>query len=155
MDTSFSDYRHLLRTRGFGRVSVSVQGRVMMAVAEGPFDAELMMATRRAVRLAAKQLPSDGGFVSVVEFRHSMVMEHDALPRLTEAVQGYISQGIVSQCLVFVAATDLPGIENLGAVMDIWRPTRPVRLARDMAEAWKILNSALVAAGYPAQAPIA
>ncbi|PZP33486.1 MAG: hypothetical protein DI603_08975 [Roseateles depolymerans] len=155
MDTSFSDYRHLLRTRGFGRVSVSVHGRVMLAVAEGPFDGELMMATRRAVRLAAKQLPRDGFFVSLVEFRHSLEMEPEALPRLAEAVHGYISQGVVSRSLVFVAGDDLPGVENLDAVMAIWRPTRPVLRAHNMAEGWRLLNQALVAAGYPAEPPVA
>lgn len=46
----------------FGRVSVGVQGRVMMSIAEGPFDAGLMAAVKRAIALAGKRLPADRRF---------------------------------------------------------------------------------------------
>ena len=63
----------------FGRVSVGVQGRVMMSVAEGPFDPELMAATKRAIALAGKRLPADRRFADLLEIRGSLQMNADAL----------------------------------------------------------------------------
>ena len=70
----------------FGRVSVGVQGRVMMSVAEGPFDAELMAATKRAIALAGKRLPADRRVGDLLEIRGSLQMDADALAALREEI---------------------------------------------------------------------
>lgn len=136
----------------FGRVSVGVHGRVMVSVAEGPFDAELMAAVKRAVALAGKRLPADRRFGDLLEIRGNLLMDSDALARLRESIDAFASRGIVALSTVFLVQPGIPGIERLPALMDIWRTSRPVRRANDFASAWALVNADLVAAGLPPQA---
>ncbi len=136
---------------GFGRVRIGVQGRVMMSVAEGPFDAELMSAVQRAIALAGKRLPADRRFGDLLEIRSSLVMDGNALARLRESIDAFASRGIVPLSTVFLVQPGIPGIERLPALMDIWRPSRPVRRAHDFASAWSLVNADLAAAGLPTQ----
>lgn len=137
----------------FGRVSVGVVGRVMMSVAEGPFDAALMAATRRAIALAGKRLPADRRFGDMIEIRTSLQMDGDAIAQLRASIDAFASRGIVALSTVFLVAPGLPGIERLPALMDIWRASRPVRRADTFAAAWALVNADLAAAGLPTQAP--
>ncbi|MFG6414117.1 hypothetical protein ACG02S_09430 [Roseateles sp. DC23W] len=140
-------------TPSFGRVSVSVQGRVLMSRAEGPFDAGLMAAVKRAIALAGKRLPVDHRFGDLVEIRGSMAMDGDALAQLRQSIEAFTSRGLVAISTVFVVQPGIPGIERLPALMDIWRATRPVRRADNFEAAWEMVNADLVAAGLPPQAP--
>ncbi|MFG6467985.1 hypothetical protein [Roseateles sp. BYS87W] len=137
----------------FGRVSVGVYGRVMMSVAEGPFDADLMAATRRAISLAGKRLPQDRRFGDLVEIRGSLQMDANALAQLRAGIDSFARHGIVALSTVFLVPPGLPGIERLPALMDIWRQSRPVRRADSFAAAWALVNADLAAAGLPTQAP--
>jgi Arc/MetJ family transcription regulator len=137
----------------FGRVSVGVQGRVMMAVAEGPFDAELMTATKRALALAGKRLPVDRRFADLLEIRSSLQMEADALAALRASIDSFTRRGIVAISTVFLVQRGIPGIERLPALMDIWRRSRPVRRADTFEAAWALVNADLIAAGLPPQEP--
>ena len=137
----------------FGRVSVGVQGRVMMSVAEGPFDAELMAATKRAIALAGKRLPVDRRFGDLLEIRGSLQMNAEALAELRASIDSFASRGLVAISTVFLVAPGIPGIERLPALMDIWRASRPVRRADSFAAAWALVNADLVAAGLPPQDP--
>lgn len=136
----------------FGRVSVGVQGRVMMSMAEGPFDAELMAAVKRAVALAGKRLPADRRFGDLLEIRGSMEMEAGALAQLQASIHAFAHRGIVPVSTVFLVRPGTPGIEGLPALMDIWRSSRPVRRADDFDSAWALVNADLAAAGLPTQA---
>lgn len=137
----------------FGRVSVGVHGRVMLSIAEGPFDAALMAATQRAIALAGKRLPADRRFADLVEIRTSLLMDGDALAQLRASIDAFASRGIVALSTVFLVAPGLPGIERLPALMDIWRASRPVRRAETLAQAWALVNADLAAAGLPRQDP--
>ncbi len=137
----------------FGRVRVSVYGRVMMSVAEGPFDAELMTATRRAIALAGKRLPADRRFGDLLEIRGSLQMDSDALGALRASIDAFASRGIVALSTVFLVRPGIPGIERLPALMDIWRASRPVRRADSFESAWALVNADLAAAGLPTQEP--
>ena len=137
----------------FGRVSVGVQGRVMMSVAEGPFDADLMAATKRAIALAGKRLPADRRFGDLVEIRGSLQMDADALAALRASIDRFGSRGLVAISTVFLVEPGIPGIERLPALMDIWRASRPVRRADSFEAAWALVNADLQAAGLPPQAP--
>ena len=137
----------------FGRVSVGVQGRVMISVAEGPFDAELMAATRRAIALAGKRLPADRRFGDMLEIRGSLQMDADALAALRASIDSFARHGIVALSTVFLVPAGLPGIERLPALMDIWRASRPVRRADNFESAWALVNADLAAAGLPTQEP--
>lgn len=137
----------------FGRVSVGVQGRVMMSVAEGPFDAELMAATKRAIALAGKRLPADRRFGDLVEIRRSLQMDADALAALRASIDLFGSRGLVAVSTVFLVEPGIPGIERLPALMDIWRASRPVRWADSFDAAWALVNADLQAAGLPPQVP--
>lgn len=139
--------------QGFGRVRVGVHGRVIVAVAEGPFDAELMSGTRRALAQAGKRLPADRRFVDLLEIRVSLQIDDEALERLRAAIDGFAARGIVAISTVFLVSMDLPGVERLPAVMDIWRASRPVRWAADAATAWALVNADLANAGLPTQTP--
>ncbi|MBI3346751.1 MAG: hypothetical protein HY020_06005 [Burkholderiales bacterium] len=139
--------------RSFGRVSVGVQGRVMMSVAEGPFDAELMAATRRAIALAGKRLPADRRFGDLLEIRGSLQMDADALTQLRASIDSFASRGLVAISTVFLVRPGIPGIERLPALMDIWRASRPVRRADNFEVAWALVNADLAAAGLPTQEP--
>jgi Arc/MetJ family transcription regulator len=137
----------------FGRVSVGVQGRVMMSIAEGPFDAELMAATKRAIGLAGKRLPADRRFADLLEIRGSLQMDADALRALRASIESFTRHGIVAISTVFLVPAGIPGIERLPALMDIWRPSRPVRRADNFDAAWALVNADLKAAGLPPQEP--
>jgi len=137
----------------FGRVSVGVQGRVMMSVAEGPFDAELMAATRRAIALAGKRLPADRRFGDLLEIRGNLRMDADAMGQLRTSIESFTKHGIVAISTVFLVPPGLPGIERLPALMDIWRASRPVRRADNFEAAWALVNADLKAAGLPPQEP--
>lgn len=137
----------------FGRVSVGVQGRVMLSMAEGPFDAALMAATKRAIALAGKRLPADRRFGDLLEIRGSLEMNADALNELRNSIDAFASRGLVAISTVFLVRPGIPGIERLPALMDIWRASRPVRRASDFDSAWALVNADLVAAGLPPQAP--
>jgi Arc/MetJ family transcription regulator len=139
--------------RTFGRVSVGVHGRVMMSVAEGPFDAALMAATQRAIALAGKRLPADRRFGDLLEIRGSLQMDADALTALRASIDSFASRGIVALSTVFLVPPGLPGIERLPALMDIWRASRPVRRAESFDAAWALVNADLQAAGLPPQEP--
>lgn len=137
----------------FGRVSVGVQGRVMMSVAEGPFDAELMAATKRAIALAGKRLPVDRRFADLLEIRASLQMEANALAELRASIDSFTRHGIVAISTVFLVPRGIAGIERLPALMDIWRRSRPVRRADTFEAAWALVNADLIAAGLPPQEP--
>ena len=137
----------------FGRISVGVVGRVMMSVAEGPFDASLMAAAKRAIALAGKRLPADRRFGDLVEIRTTLQMDGDALAQLRATIDAFGSRGIVAVSTVFLVPPGLPGIERLPALMDIWRASRPVRRAETFSEAWALVNADLIAAGLPPQDP--
>ena len=137
----------------FGRVSVGVQGRVMISMAEGPFDAELMAATKRAIALAGKRLPADRRFADLLEIRGSLQMDADALRALRASIESFTRHGIVAISTVFLVPPGIPGIERLPALMDIWRTSRPVRRADNFDTAWALVNADLKAAGLPPQAP--
>lgn len=137
----------------FGRVSVGVHGRVMMSMAEGPFDAELMTATKRAIALAGKRLPADRRFGDLLEIRGSLQMDSDALAQLRTSIDAFASRGIVAISTVFLVRPGIPGIERLPALMDIWRASRPVRRADNFEAAWALVNADLAAAGLPTQDP--
>jgi hypothetical protein len=137
----------------FGRVSVGVQGRVMISIAEGPFDAELMAATKRAIALAGKRLPADRRFGDLLEIRGSLQMDADALGELRHSIESFARHGVVAISTVFLVPPGLPGIERLPALMDIWRTSRPVRRADNFDAAWALVNADLKAAGLPPQSP--
>ena len=137
----------------FGRVSVGVHGRVMVSMAEGPFDTELMVATRRAIALAGKRLPMDRRFGDLLEIRGSLQMDADALAALRASIDSFGRRGIVALSTVFLVRPGIPGIERLPALMDIWRASRPVRRAETFEAAWSLVNADLVAAGLPPQQP--
>ncbi len=135
----------------FGRVSVGVVGRVMMSVAEGPFDAALMAAAKRAIALAGKRLPADRRFGDLIEIRSSLQMDANAVDQLRASIDAFASRGLVALSTVFLVPPGLPGIERLPALMDIWRASRPVRRADTFDAAWALVNGDLVAAGLPPQ----
>lgn len=137
----------------FGRVSVGVHGRVMMSMAEGPFDAELMAAVKRAIALAGKRLPADRRFGDLLEIRGSLEMDADALAQLRTSIHSFANRGVVAISTVFLVRPGIPGIERLPALMDIWRSSRPVRRAEDFDAAWALVNADLIAAGLPPQEP--
>lgn len=145
--------RHPVVKPSFGRVSVGVHGRVMVSVAEGPFDAPLMAAVKRAVALAGKRLPADRRFGDLLEIRGSLQMDSDALQELRASIDAFGSRGIVSVSTVFLVRPGIPGIERLPALMDIWRASRPVRRADNFESAWALVNADLAAAGLPTQDP--
>lgn len=145
--------RRAVPRSSFGRVSVGVVGRVMMSVAEGPFDAALMAATKRAIALAGKRLPADRRFGDMIEIRTSLQMDGDAIAQLRASIDAFASRGIVAVSTVFLVPPGLPGIERLPALMDIWRASRPVRRADSFAAAWALVNADLAAAGLPTQLP--
>lgn len=146
-------FRRTPTRTSFGRVSVGVYGRVMLSVAEGPFDAALMTATKRAIALAGKRLPQDRRFGDLLEIRSSLVMDADALAALRASIDSFARRGVVAVSTVFLVPPGLPGIERLPALMDIWRASRPVRRADTFEAAWALVNADLKAAGLPAQAP--
>ena len=137
----------------FGRVSVGVHGRVMMSMAEGPFDADLMAAVKRAIALAGKRLPADRRFGDLLEIRGSLEMDADALAQLRASIHSFANRGAVAISTVFLVRPGIPGIERLPALMDIWRSSRPVRRAEDFDTAWALVNADLAAAGLPPQEP--
>jgi hypothetical protein len=137
--------RHAVAKPSFGRVSVGVHGRVMVSIAEGPFDAPLMAAVKRAIALAGKRLPADRRFGDLLELRGSLQMDADALAELRAS--------IVAVSTVFLVRPGIPGIERLPALMDIWRASRPVRRADNFDAAWALVNADLAAAGLPTQDP--
>lgn len=145
--------RQRLPKSSFGRVSVGVQGRVMLSIAEGPFDAELMAATRRAIALAGKRLPADRRFGDLLEIRGSLRMDADAITQLRATIESFTKHGIAAISTVFLVPPDIPGIERLPALMDIWRASRPVRRADNFEAAWALVNADLKAAGLPPQEP--
>jgi Arc/MetJ family transcription regulator len=144
--------RHAIKP-SFGRVSVGVQGRVMISIAEGPFDAELMAATKRAIALAGKRLPADRRFADLLEIRGSLQMDADALRALRHSIESFTRHGVAAISTVFLVPPGIPGIERLPALMDIWRPSRPVRRADNFDAAWALVNADLQAAGLPPQEP--
>ena len=125
----------------------------MVSFAEGPFDAELMAATKRAIALAGKRLPSDRRFGDLLEIRGSLVMDADALGELRASIESFSRHGLVAISTVFLVTPGLPGIERLPALMDIWRASRPVRRADNFEAAWALVNADLKAAGLPPQEP--
>ncbi len=145
--------RHPVVKPSFGRVSVSVHGRVMVSMAEGPFDAPLMAAVKRAIALAGKRLPADRRFGDLLEIRGSLQMDSDALQELRASINAFGSRGIVAVSTVFLVRPGIPGIERLPALMDIWRASRPVRRADNFESAWALVNADLAAAGLPTQEP--
>lgn len=147
--------RHPVVRPSFGRVSVSVHGRVMRAIAEGPFDADLMAATKRALALAGKRLPADRRFCDLIEIRGSLQMDASALAELAAGLHGFALQGLVALSTVFLVQPGIPGLERLRSLMDVWRASRPVRRAHTFEAAWALINADLLAAGLPPQAPAA
>lgn len=145
--------RHPVVKPSFGRVSVGVHGRVMVSVAEGPFDAPLMAAVKRAVALAGKRLPADRRFGDLLKIRGSLQMDADALQELRRSIDAFGSRGIVALSTIFLVRPGIPGIERLPALMDIWRASRPVRRADNFESAWALVNADLIAAGLPTQEP--
>lgn len=145
--------RHAVAKPSFGRVSVGVHGRVMVSVAEGPFDAPLMAAVKRAIALAGKRLPADRRFGDLLEIRGSLQMDSDALAELRASIDAFGSRGIVAVSTIFLVRPGIPGIERLPALMDIWRASRPVRRADNFDAAWALVNADLTAAGLPTQEP--
>jgi hypothetical protein len=125
----------------------------MVSFAEGPFDAELMAATRRAIAIAGRRLPADLRFCDLLEIRGSLQMDADALGQLRASIESFTKRGIAAISTVFLVAPGLPGIERLPAVMDIWRASRPVRRADNFEAAWALVNADLIAAGLPRQEP--
>jgi len=125
----------------------------MVSLAEGPFDAPLMAAVKRAVALAGKRLPADRRFGDLLEIRGSLQMDADALAELRASIDAFGSRGIVAVSTVFLVRPGIPGIERLPALMDIWRASRPVRRADNFDVAWALVNADLAAAGLPTQEP--
>ena len=125
----------------------------MLSVAEGPFDADLMAATKRAIALAGKRLPADRRFADLLEIRGSLQMDANALAQLRASIDAFASRGLVAISTVFLVSPGIAGIERLPALMDIWRASRPVRRADNFETAWALVNADLAAAGLPTQEP--
>jgi Arc/MetJ family transcription regulator len=125
----------------------------MVSFAEGPFDAELMAATQRAIALAGKRLPADRRFGDLLEIRGSLMMDADAMAQLRASIDAFASRGLVALSTVFLVQPGIPGIERLPALMNIWRASRPVRRAEHFDAAWALVNADLAAAGLPTQEP--
>lgn len=151
---NFPTSRRPAAKASFGRISVGVQGRVIVAIAEGPFDVALMAAAKRALALAGKRLPADRRFADLIEIRGSLQMDAEALAELRISIDSFSRRGIVAISTVFLVPAGLPGIERLPALMDIWRASRPVRRADNFDAAWALVNADLKAAGLPPQEPL-
>jgi hypothetical protein len=80
-------------------------------------------------------------------------MDADGLAALRASIDSFARMGIAAISTVFFVPPDLPGIERLPALMDIWRASRPVRRADTFEAAWALVNADLIAAGLPPQEP--
>lgn len=124
----------------------------MVSRADGPFDAPLMAAVKRAIALAGKRLPADRRFGDLVEIRGSLAIDSDAIAQLRASIEAFTSRGIVAISTVFVVEPGIRGIERLPELLDIWRASRPVRRADSYEAGWALVNADLIAAGLPPQA---
>ena len=66
----------------------------MLSMAEGPCDAALMAATKRAIARAGKRLPADRRFGDLLEIRGSLEMNAEALNELRNSIDAFASRGL-------------------------------------------------------------
>jgi hypothetical protein len=137
----------------FGRLGVSVHGRVLFFTAHGPFDEDMMVAVERAIQLARRRLPQDGPFLDVYEFHGNADISPSAVKHAAAMVQGYLARGRNAYATVIVAAPDLPGRDQLEALLDLWRPWRPVHVCEDFDAAWAVVTAELQRSGFEAPLP--
>jgi hypothetical protein len=138
-------------TQGFGRVSVGLQGRVMHYIAQGPFDASLMAAAKRATNIAAGRIPADRRYVSLMEFRWPLLMDDGGRREFNETVNGFVDRQTLPLATILLVA---PGDEEAPMVLDmaaVYRQSRPFQICTDAATAWHEVNAVLRAAGLPEQ----
>lgn len=141
------------RRQMFGRVGVSMVGRVMMFRADGPFDPELVAAARRAVQTTLKRMPEVRRFVQLIEFGVSGYISDAGLAELRCFIEEQVGRGILPISTVLLAGPQLPSRDHLGRVASLMGETRPVHIVSTAEEAWVQVNADLVAAGFAAQAP--
>jgi hypothetical protein len=138
-------------TQGFGRVSVGFQGRVMHYIAQGPFDAALMAAAKRATNIAVGRIPADRLYVSLMEFRWPLLMDEGGRREFDETVSGFVTRRTLPLATILLVA---PGDEEAPMVLDmagVYRQSRPTQIFTDAAAAWAAVNAVLRAAGLPEQ----
>ncbi len=136
---------------GFGRLSVSFQGRVMHYVAYGPFDATLMEGGKRAAQMVANRVPADGRYLSLMELRGALFMDAAGLQEFRETVGAFIARSVVPLATILLVPPGSQDAEMLRPMLEIYRQSRPVHLYTDAASAWAQVNALLVAAALPAQ----
>ena len=138
-------------TQGFGRLTVSFLGRVMHYIAQGPFDAALMAASKRGTNIAAERIPTDRRYVSLMEFRRPLGMDDEGLREFKETVGGFVERRTVPLATILLVA---PGDEDAPMVLDmaaIYRQSRPFQVCTEPAAAWDEVNRVLREAGLPEQ----
>lgn len=136
---------------GFGRVTVGFIGRVMHYIAQGPLDAALMAAAKRATNIAADRIPADRRYVSLMEFRRPLGLDDEGLRQLQETVGGFVERQTVPLATILLVA---PGDEDAPVVQDmaaIYRRSRPFVVCSEPAAAWVEVNRVLREAGLPEQ----
>lgn len=137
----------------FGRVRVRMEGCVMLVQAVGPFDSDLIAATRRAVQSTLKRMPALRRFVQLVELQDSCEIAESALSELSRFVDEQVGLGFLPYSTVLQAPDDLPHRDHLEGVVRVMSPTRPVHILSTGTQAWAQVNADLQAAGLPVQDP--
>lgn len=138
--------------RGFGRVTVGLEGRVMHYIAQGPFDAALMAAAKRGTNIAAERIPADRRYVSLMEFRRPLLIDDSGLREFRETVSGFVARQTVPLATILLVA---PGDEAAQMVLDmaaVYRQSRPFHVFNSAERAWAEVNRVLRTAGLPEQA---
>lgn len=136
---------------GFGRVTAGFLGRVMLYVAQGPFDAALMAAAKRGSQIAAERIPADRRYVSLMQIRRPLGMDDEGRREFNETVDSFVQRQTVPLATILLVA---PGDEDAPMVLDIaaiFRQTRPCEVCTDIATAWSAVNRVLREAGLPEQ----
>jgi hypothetical protein len=98
------------RFRAHGRVTGQIEGRILHAVAEGPFNLEGIEATLILREEAARRVREMPRWAILVEWQRSMLVSHDAMQRFVSRTREVFSQPIATpRAIAWTFTADVEG----------------------------------------------
>lgn len=115
MSTRSTDEQPAGRFPAHGRAAFSVDGRLLITEAEGPFNAELVAALRQPVLLAAEPLRAQGRpWGQLSRFRRSALASPEALAAFTQLLTEMHAEGVAPLFTAYVLGDEVEGATLMG-----------------------------------------
>lgn len=112
--TTSTDQFGSTRFSPHGRVEHEDRGRLLVARAEGPFNAELMGALLKMAKATFPVMAAKGPWANIATFRVSALCSPEVLAGLTDGLCQMVQSGVAPAATAFVLPFDVEGAAFMG-----------------------------------------